>query len=372
MVAREALVQHNQDAASKHVVLLASALTTTTSSLSSLLTEVTDLKQQLTTERQESKKMKAEVAKGREMKSQFEFHLEELNDERSSAIYLCDGESWSSRSEVYQYRTKERTWLPLPDLPQPRGETATVLVNNELSVVGGSRGDIVHKTMYTYREAKWMTNTPLSIARSDFQCINVNEQLFAIGGHDGKTALSSCEQFDFKTNSWSPIQKMRRARCGHGAARIENAIYVFGGFRTQQKTILEPSSERYDIETRQWTILAAPPEPVGQPVCAVTTDFSTITVFCNDVDEVGFETRAPRCLTYAPAADQWTVTALPSIFLGKVITAAWQLRDRLYVLDDDAQMYATNDIEGEWLRLKCAPTEALHLRVALSADIHAQ
>jgi hypothetical protein len=383
LVAREALDRHMTDASVKHVVLLGSALATTTSSLSSLRTEVTTTTSSLSSLRTEvtklNKRLGTAIRESKVMKhalDQSQFHLEELNDPRSSAIYLCGGkerfDSTNGSASVYKYLTKERTSLSLHDLPQPRVEAAAVVVNHRLSVIGGIHQGSVQSTMYIHDEAEWITSEPLSTARADFQCIHVDNQLFAIGGHDGKTALKSCERFDTETESWSPIQNMQHARRGHGAVLVGKFIYVFGGFCDRDAKIPESSSERYNITTDEWSMLSEPPLPLGQPVCANVDNGGSITMFCNPSDR---KSAGVTCMEYDVTSDAWTVEEVPSMLHGSTIAAAWELKARLYVLDHDMQIFAIiTDLDGaEWTQLELAPTEfPFGFGFALNGDIHHQ
>lgn len=98
----------------------------------------------------------------------------------------------------------------------------------------------------------------------------VNRLLYAIGGFDGRTRLSSVEQYHPENNEWTMVVSMNCARSGAGkcilnqlinflmsnflgVASIGKYIYVVGGFdgSTQLSSV-----ERFDTESKKWEFMA--------------------------------------------------------------------------------------------------------------------
>ena len=54
-------------------------------------------------------------------------------------------------------------------------------------------------------------------------------RLYVCGGYNGESCLSSCESYDPKTDSWSPLPNMARARSAAAATCFAGRLYVTGG-----------------------------------------------------------------------------------------------------------------------------------------------
>merc|ERR1711920_1152107 len=93
---------------------------------------------------------------------------------------------------------------------------------------------------------------------------SVHGCIYVCGGHDGEP-LSSVEQFDPSSHSWTQISPMKVRRDALGAVAVDGAIYVFGG---HDGVLRQRSMERFNPQSMSWEMLAHPPQ--GRNFAAVT------------------------------------------------------------------------------------------------------
>ena len=59
--------------------------------------------------------------------------------------------------------------------------------------------------------------------------VNSSFKIFAIGGYDGVGDLSTVEEYNPDTNTWSSKASMPTARAGLAVAEVDGMIYAIGG-----------------------------------------------------------------------------------------------------------------------------------------------
>ena len=65
---------------------------------------------------------------------------------------------------------------------------------------------------------------------------------FVFGGKDGYEDLSSVEQYDAASDTWSEVAPMQTARPYHNVCEISGALYVTGGL---QRSVVLATVEKY-------------------------------------------------------------------------------------------------------------------------------
>jgi N-acetylneuraminic acid mutarotase len=141
----------------------------------------------------------------------------------------------------------------------------------------------------------------MSQERTNHVSESVNGKLYAIGGVvHGPTFLSSVEEYDPATDTWSSKSSMTAGRQGMGSATYGNKIYVFGGYAAGGNTT---RVEEYDPALDTWTTKTAMPV-AAQKVTAVTVG-SLIYVF----PYILFA----NAYVYDPVLDSWTTLATDGV-----------------------------------------------------------
>ena len=166
----------------------------------------------------------------------------------------------------------------------------------------------------------WTSKANMSTARRDPDAAVVNGKIYAIGGSNGGSYVSSVEEYDPATNTWTTKASIPTVRQGFAKAIvIDNKIYVLGG---SDGTYSLKTNEMYDPATNTWTVKANMP----------TTTLESCIVAVNDkiyvIDTYG--TTRPS-YEYNPATNTWTAkAAIPNQRQGEVGVAV--ANGKIYVI----------------------------------------
>lgn len=67
----------------------------------------------------------------------------------------------------------------------------------------------------------------------------VDSHLYVIGGFDDDSPLSTCERYDFTSNTWSFLPELSCARGGVGVASMGGRIFAVGGHGRPKRVTIE-------------------------------------------------------------------------------------------------------------------------------------
>lgn len=73
------------------------------------------------------------------------------------------------------------------------------------------------------------TSAHMSVGRCALGAAALKGRLVVCGGYDSARVLRTAEAYDPLSNTWSALPDMKRARARFPAARLGDALYVFGG-----------------------------------------------------------------------------------------------------------------------------------------------
>jgi len=146
--------------------------------------------------------------------------------------------------------------------------------------------------------SSWSSKTTMSSVRSDADVVAVNGKIYAIGGNNGSSYVSSVEEYDPTTDTWTTRASMPTLRQGYAkAVVIDNKVYVLGG--TDGASGIK-NNEMYDPTTNTWTTKAS--MPIHVPENQITSVNGKIYI----IDLYG--TVRPS-YEYDPATNTWTAKA---------------------------------------------------------------
>lgn len=146
--------------------------------------------------------------------------------------------------EVYDPQTN--TWQRLADIPTPRSEPMTAVVDGKIYVLAGYVGkdnllvNIKHLKvveMYDPQTDAWIRKQDMPTPRTQFGIGVVAGKIYAIGGYvhprnrkpDEPWRLDLVETYDPATDTWAKRAKMPTRRDGFGAEVVRETIYAIGG-----------------------------------------------------------------------------------------------------------------------------------------------
>ncbi|KAL4657388.1 kelch-like protein 15 [Arapaima gigas] len=190
-----------------------------------------------------------------------------------------DGEFHAS-SKVYRYDPRQNSWLRMADMSVPRSEFAVGVIGKFVyAVAGRTRDETFYSTeRYNIVEDKWEFVDPYPVNKYGHEGMVLNGKLYITGGITSSSTSKQVCVFDpnregssetrsrrmpILTNCWENKSKMNYARCFHKMISHNGKLYVFGGVCVTLRASFEsqgcPSTEMYDPETDEWTILASMP-----------------------------------------------------------------------------------------------------------------
>ena len=187
----------------------------------------------------------------------------------------------SGLNEVYSYTISTDEWLRLP--PCPHSSSALVIIDNELTAVGGISDDNKTNKLLTLRQGRWVeVYPPMSIARRSAACVGISNDhhmyIMVIGGHGVGGRTAAVELFNTHSRRWSTLTSLPKPLPSPSAVVCRDLVYVVGEVNCAYSYLLSalPDSTRPDksLQPPIWTPLphlplynSTPAILAGQLVC---------------------------------------------------------------------------------------------------------
>jgi N-acetylneuraminic acid mutarotase len=136
------------------------------------------------------------------------------------------------------------------------GNTATLLQNGNVIVVGGAYPFNTSVEMYIPSRNAWFATGRTNIARGSHTATLLrNGKVLIAGGLDPNTSfLSSAELYDPVSQTWSMTGAMNHARYGHTATLLSDGRVLVAGGGNGFDPAAATSAELYDPATGLWTV----------------------------------------------------------------------------------------------------------------------
>jgi N-acetylneuraminic acid mutarotase len=158
-----------------------------------------------------------------------------------SKIYAIGGTTGPSPfATVEEYDPATNTWTTKTSMPTGRYYLAVGVVGSKIYAIGGYSGGYL-TTVEEYDPATntW-TNcgtpapgngcTPMPTARTGLAVGVVNNKIYAIGGLNSSGNLTTVEEYDPATNTWTTKTSMQTGRYYLAAGVVNNKMYAIGGY----------------------------------------------------------------------------------------------------------------------------------------------
>ena len=186
---------------------------------------------------------------------------------------------WSN--EVYRYTISTDEWLRLP--PCPHAYFALVIIDNELTAVGGYSGGNNTNNLFTLRQGRWVEEyPPMSIARSSAACVGISNDhhmyIMVIGGYGVCGMTTAVELLNTHSRRWCTLTNLPKPLPLPSGVVCGDLVYVIGEGNFAYSYLLSalPDSTRPDksLQPPIWTPLphlplyhSTPTILTGQLVC---------------------------------------------------------------------------------------------------------
>ena len=202
-------------------------------------------------------------------------------------IYVIGGFGTTTNvatADVHVYDLATRTWSDAAPLPAARGGHAAVVLDGKIHVVGGGNDVSTLDLHSVYDPARngWTEAAPLPQAKGSPAAVVLDGKLWAIGGRSGPDDYGDVDVYDAAADSWSAEPSIP-PRGTHGAAVLDDAIYLFGG-ESQARGAALAGVLRLEPGADEWTQL--------QPSLPTARVYARAVPFDNSVLVVGGSTSA--------------------------------------------------------------------------------
>ncbi len=164
-------------------------------------------------------------------------------------IYVIGGKIWTSKSPFYAetdinecYNPVNDSWSTKASLPTPVMGAASVVVDNTIFVIGGSKVSSGTTNLVNNNQVYYATNdtwispaAKLSSVTSYGAAVATQgylapQAIYFVGGFTGSAFTDQTRRFNLSDNSWSTIESMPTPRGYLGLAVIGDVLYAIGGF----------------------------------------------------------------------------------------------------------------------------------------------
>ena len=188
-------------------------------------------------------------------------------------------------TSVYRYEWSTEGWEQLP--PSPYSNCALVVIDGELTAVGGWDGSHYTNKLFTLRQGQWVEHYhPMNTARSSTTTVCASgKYICVIGGWNGDVWTATVELFQVGSKRWYELTNLPQALYRPSAAICGNQLHVIGGngdgFSCSLQALSsssQPSGSESMYHNVMWTSL--PHQPVK---------WSTAASLCRQLVIVGGE-----------------------------------------------------------------------------------
>ena len=195
-------------------------------------------------------------------------------------------------------------WRPIPPMSGPRCYACSVIIDNEMWVMGGADEDgneLATVEVYSPKTNSWRSCTPMSQRREDAVAGVVGGRLVVAGGYCDGRDLTSVEAYT--GTGWTPLPPMPHVASRATACVLNGRLYVIGGMDSNKLQVLEMTEEN----GLSWSCKAdLPAWRLGAASCVYDGKIWVMGGIVSD--------EAASVYTYDAEADAWEIAPpLPSL-----------------------------------------------------------
>ena len=193
---------------------------------------------------------------------------------------------------VYRYQLSTEKWEELP--PSPYRHSGLVIIDGELTAVGGGDGPHFTNKLFTLRQGRWVEHyPPMNTARSDTAVVSTSNgnYIVVIGGSvDGRLFdwTATVELFHVRSRRWYKPTNLPLALTYPSATICDNELHVIGkdvigrdgtGYSSSLQALLssdQPITSQLISNILTWT-----------PLPQLPVKWSTAATLCGQLVTVG-------------------------------------------------------------------------------------
>ena len=132
-------------------------------------------------------------------------------------------------TSVYRYEWSREKWEELP--PSPYCDSGLVIIDGELTAVGGRDGSGCTNKLFTLQEGQWVERYPaMNTARSQSAIVSTLDGnfIFVLGGYDDHWT-DTVELFNVRSRRWYELTNLPQDLTRPSATICGNQLCVIGG-----------------------------------------------------------------------------------------------------------------------------------------------
>ena len=194
-------------------------------------------------------------------------------------VYFSPGGS----NSVYRYQLNTEKWEGLRS--SPYDDSGLVIIDGELTAVGGRDGSRYTNKLFTLRQGQWVEYyPPMNTARSNTAVVSTSngKYIVVIGGWVGRWT-ATVELFHVRSRRWYELTNLPLALTYPSATICDNQIYVIGrdgtGYSCSLQALLssdQPITSQSISNILTWT-----------PLPQLPVEWSTAATLCGQLVTVG-------------------------------------------------------------------------------------
>lgn len=165
-------------------------------------------------------------------------------------IYVFGGFCEESNS-VMKLSLESKKWEHVTPM-ENRSKFGLATVNGDVMILGGKRDKQRVAIGECFHGSSLSPSFGLESVRSGFGTVVLNEEVVVIGGNDGDCILKIVEKYNQNTGCWLRLESLNESR-DELASTVgrDGKVYAIGGFGGPDNVCLK-SVERYDPLTNRW------------------------------------------------------------------------------------------------------------------------
>jgi N-acetylneuraminic acid mutarotase len=192
--------------------------------------------------------------------------------------------AWVPSNSVWIYDTAANAWSKGASVPTPRGALSATAVGTKIYAIGGARNpsystpelrptvpveNVATNEVYDTETNTWTPARPMLTARNHHGAALIDNKIYVVGGRIGSTFIiglsnnvSTNEVYDVAKDTWASVLGMPTPRSGVGVAVLNGRMHVLGGEAYINDLVgTYRTHEAYDPKTNAWERLPPMPTP---------------------------------------------------------------------------------------------------------------
>jgi N-acetylneuraminic acid mutarotase len=193
------------------------------------------------------------------------------------------------------------------------------------------------------QDGPWTFKNPIPTGRGFTSGTVIDGKIYVTGGFPSHYSVTAAnEMYDPETDTWTEMDTMPAARCGHATCTFNGKMYVFGGLSVSPYGYANNNVYEYDPQTDTWTQKAG--MPYENAFCGIAVLNDTIYLIGGTTNF--YEPPIATVMAYEPITETWAEKA--SLSSARAFMSACVVDGKIYIFggtDENLLSIAYNYVE---------------------------